>query len=317
MTERVLVSIIIRTKNRPTMLARALEDVLAQTSSNWEIIVVNDGGNVDDVDRALAARSGLSGRAHAIHHATSRGMEAASNAGIADAQGEFIAIHDDDDTWHPEFLDRTVRYLQATPHALAVAVPTDIVQERVEGDQFVEISRTPFTPPNDIVSFTDLLVLNRVVPIGMLVRAATIRELNGYDESLDVVGDWEFNLRLATLGSIDYLAGETLAQWRQRPHVNGALANSVHAAQAAHARFDRIVRDRALQVDAREGRLGTALLIARLVDDSERRIMERLFRIEEQLEQQSTAIQAQVSHHSPGAFARRVVTRITGRSRKS
>jgi glycosyltransferase involved in cell wall biosynthesis len=46
-----------------------------------------------------------------LHHAHSKGMEAASNAGIHASTGEFVVIHDDDDSWHPDFLRETVDYL--------------------------------------------------------------------------------------------------------------------------------------------------------------------------------------------------------------
>lgn len=314
MTEQPLVSIVIRTKDRTRMLARALDDVMDQTYPVWEAIVVNDGGDADTVEAALASRAGLSGRARAIHLPSSRGMETASNVGVAAAAGEFIAIHDDDDTWHEEFLTRTVAHLVSAPSSLAVTVPTEIVQEREQGDEFVETARWPFVPAHDMVSLTDLLVSNRVVPISMLVRAEAVRTLGGFDESLDVVGDWEFNLRLAAMGNIDYLAGASLAQWRQRPEGTGALANSVFAARAEHIRFDRVVRDRALRAEAETAGLGTPLFMAKLVDDAERRIMDRLDRIEQQLASRLDDVEHHVRTNSPGAFMRRAFGRMIGKS---
>jgi hypothetical protein len=49
-----------------------------------------------------------------VENATSRGMEAASDLGIARVASEFIAIHDDDDLWESEFLNRPVRRRPAT-----------------------------------------------------------------------------------------------------------------------------------------------------------------------------------------------------------
>lgn len=309
MAEEPIVSIVIRTKNRPAMLARALDDVLHQTFTAWQVIVVNDGGDAAPVDEALAARSdALAGRDLVVHHEVSRGMEAASNAGVAHAVGRYVAIHDDDDTWAPAFLEATVAHLEAHPDALAVAVATEIVVERAEGDRFVDVERRPFVPPGERLSLFDLLTTNRVVPIGLLVRRDVVAELGGYDESLDVVGDWDFNLRLVTKGRVDFLPEEPLAQWRQRPSATGAVANSLFAAEHEHTRFDRVVRDRALRQEAAIHGLGTPLYIARLVDEAEERIRRHIDHRFDLLEARLDAAQ-----ESRRGWFRRTVRRATGR----
>ena len=328
MTERSLVSIVIRTKNRVSMLERALDDLLSQTLETWEAIVVNDGGDKAQVDHLLSVREApLAGRARAIHLPESGGMEAASNIGIRAATGAYVAIHDDDDTWLPAFLEVTVAHLESTPDALAVAVPTDIVIERAEDDGFVEVERRSFNPPGGLVSLFDMLVTNRVVPIGLLIRREAVDRLGGFDETLEVVGDWEFNLRLLAHGRVDYLPGRVLAEWRQRPAATGSLANSVHAAQAAHMRFDRIVRDRALRDVATHHGLGTPLFVARLVHESEHRMLEHLDRrfdevvrrfdqveaqLHERLNAMEGALEGQVRYNSFGAWVRRFSRRLTG-----
>lgn len=292
------------------MLARAMDDILAQSFSRWEVIVVNDGGEPTPVDEVLAARAEpLAGRAQLIHRPVSGGMEAASNAGVQASSGQYVSIHDDDDTWDPEFLAATVGHLEANPDALAVAAATEIVVERVEGTTLVDIERRPFVPPGELVSLFDLLTQNRVVPIGLLVRRTVLDELGGYDESLDVVGDWDFNLRLVTRGRVDYLPGKPLAQWRHRPAATGVLANSMFAAQEEHTRFDRVVRDRALRAEAEKQGLGTPLFVARLVDEAEERILRHIDR-------RFDALEAQVnqSQRSRGGWLRRTLRRATGRT---
>lgn len=307
--ESPIVSIVIRTKDRDLMLARAVDDVLAQTFGAWEAILVNDGGDPDLVDGVLAARSAdLASRARVVHLPRSGGMEAASNAGVQLATAQYLVIHDDDDTWDPEFLARTVAHLQANPDALAVAVSTEIVVERAEGAGFVEVERRSFVPPGESVSLFDLLTTNRVVPIGLLVRRDVVDDLGGFDESLDVVGDWDFNLRLVTRGRVDYLPGPPLAQWRQRPSATGSSANSMFAARAEHTRFDRIVRDRALRAEAAEIGLGTPLFVARLVDEAEQRIIRHLDRRLDALEAQLCALQ-----ETRSGRVRRALRRVAGR----
>ena len=74
------VGIIMRTKNRPLLLERALNDVLRQVFTDWTMVIVNDGGDpapVDDLVRRYA--EAFRGRVAVVHNRTSVGMEAASN----------------------------------------------------------------------------------------------------------------------------------------------------------------------------------------------------------------------------------------------
>ncbi len=87
------------------------EDVLRD---DWVHVIVNDGGEPAEVDRLVAERADrYAGRCHVVHNNTSRGMEAASNQGVEASSSQFIAIHDDDDAWRPEFLRKTVAYMEA------------------------------------------------------------------------------------------------------------------------------------------------------------------------------------------------------------
>ena len=129
---RSRVAVIIRTKDRGRLLARALDSVLGQTFSDWRIVIVNDGGSRAQVDDALEPRlSRIGDRLLRLDNEASLGMEAASNLGIRAVDSEFIAVHDDDDEWAPEFLATTVSYLEEHPSDGGVSVETEIVYERL------------------------------------------------------------------------------------------------------------------------------------------------------------------------------------------
>ena len=99
------VSIVTRTKNRPALLGRAIDSALAQTLKSWEMIIVNDGGESAPVDALVKkAAKQAAGRIRVVHNKKSLGMEAASNCALKVARGEFVVIHDDDDSWQPAFL---------------------------------------------------------------------------------------------------------------------------------------------------------------------------------------------------------------------
>src|SRR5438270_602724 len=83
-------------------------------------------------------------------------------------------------------------------------------------------------------------------PISVLHRRDVLAGIGPFREDLPVVGDWEFNLRLASSGRpIGFLDGEPLAFWHQRRAAEGALANSVIGRSADHQRMDLLVRNEA------------------------------------------------------------------------
>lgn len=105
------VGIVTRTKNRIVLLRRALESVKNQSHENWILVIVNDGGDPAPVDRLVASIFNTDSRVRIIHHPESKGMEAASNAGISALDTDYAIIHDDDDSWAPEFLKVTTQTL--------------------------------------------------------------------------------------------------------------------------------------------------------------------------------------------------------------
>lgn len=303
------VSIVVRTKDRPSMLTRTFDDVLAQTFADWQIIIVNDGGDVADVEKVIASREEqLSGRYLVVHNPESGGRPAAANRGFERANSDYVILHDDDDLWHAEFLARTVAHLDAHPESVAVSVPTEIVTEEADGDVFVEIDRRPFNPPGDIVSLFDLILINRIVPISLLVRGSVQQKIGGWDEMLLCVGDWDFNLRLAAVGRIDYLRGDVLAYWMHRPGVaTGSLANSMYSSTTGHFEFDRLVRERSLRADGPHHEISQLLYLSKFIDErieaAENRIIEAV----------TARLQGSAEYYSPGATLRRAVRRSVGK----
>ena len=132
------VSVITRTKDRLLLVKRAIRSVLQQTFSDWTHVIVNDGGNARELDLLLKEFEGqYEGRLEVIHNAESQGMQNASNSGIERVDSEFIVIHDDDDSWHPEFLESCVSFLdEAGPDSVFQGVITH-TEKIVEGNRFV------------------------------------------------------------------------------------------------------------------------------------------------------------------------------------
>ena len=272
------VAVLVRTKDRPRFLRRALANIAEQTFTDYTVCVINDGGD-ESATRAILQASPLAhlleGDAPRLTLLTTGGgnMEAASNAGLAATESEFVAIHDDDDLWAPEFLERTVGALRASDALICSTRVVERYERETPEGEFEVYEERIFHDGLPGFGLQFLYRTNRAVPIGILYRRRLHELVGFYDESLPVVGDWEFNLRAAAVTEV-LLVDEPLAYWSLRPDADGADANSVQR-QAEHARFDASVRARAIRDDLQSGgRPGPYLYQAHLMADLERRVID-------------------------------------------
>lgn len=272
------VAVLVRTKDRPRFLRRALANIAEQTFTDYTVCVINDGGD-ESATRAILQASPLAhlleGDAPRLMLLTTSGgnMEAASNAGLAATDSEFVAIHDDDDLWAPEFLERTVGALRASEALICSTRVVERYERETPEGEFEVYEERIFHDGLPGFGLQFLYRTNRTVPIGILYRRRLHELVGFYDESLPVVGDWEFNLRAAAVTEV-LLVDEPLAYWSLRPEADGAEANSVQR-QAEHARFDASVRARAIRDDLQSGgRPGPYLYQAHLMADLERRVID-------------------------------------------
>ncbi len=245
------VAIIVRTKDRPVFLKRALEDIARQTYRDYEVVVVNDAGAQAQVNQIVESARDSLNTVQVLHRERSTGMEAATNAGIAASNSTFISVHDDDDLWEPEFLERMVGKLESTGAAMAVA-RTDQYFERVTEDGFEFIESRPFWEHLSWMNPQDFFRINRAVPIGILYRRELHVELGLFNEALPVVGDWEFNMRVAARHEIAFV-DENLAHWSQRPESTGVDGNSMIEGKSLHSFYDSSVRAEAIRADIAGG----------------------------------------------------------------
>ena len=263
-----LVAVVTRTRDRPLFLARALESVAAQTFTDVVWVVVNDGGARAPVDAVIAGARARGLAVELIHREASTGMEAASNAGVGASVSEFVVLHDDDDSWDPRFLARMTETLTGWPQRVGVACWTQEVRERLDGATIVETGRRRSADSPAAVSLGLLAARNLFPPIAFLYRRAAYDAAGGYDETLPVLGDWDFNLRLARQSEIGVLP-EELARYHVRRDGDHEGANSVTRHKALHAETDLAIRDRYLREDLESGvfGLGALMTMARLQDE--------------------------------------------------
>lgn len=108
-------SVIVRTKDRPTLLARCLASIAAQQRLPDTVIIVNDGGKI--VENIIAQFPQLT--IQSLNNPQSRGRAAAANQGVFAASSDFICFLDDDDVMLPEHLAVLSEALQTTQALVA------------------------------------------------------------------------------------------------------------------------------------------------------------------------------------------------------
>ena len=115
-------SVIIPLYNKAPYIRKALESVFAQTYTDYELIIVDDGSTDGSAEIAEAflqtpASRLIASSPHRLIRQANSGVSAARNAGVAQAQGEYLAFLDADDWWEPTYLERMAQLIEDYPEA--------------------------------------------------------------------------------------------------------------------------------------------------------------------------------------------------------
>ena len=215
-----LVSVVIPAFAAAAYIRQTLDSVFAQKYPRFEVIVVNDGS--PDTEQLEAAIAGYGNRVVYLKQ-ENRGPSAARNAGILQAQGEFIAFLDSDDLWFDSYLQRQVEALQEGPGYDFVYSDALLLRDDApSGQTFMQ--RSPSRGP---VTFDSLLALECVViSSGTVVRRDAIVNAGLFDERFWHCEDFDLWLRIAFGGARMRYQQQVLAHHRLR---TGSLSASAQA----------------------------------------------------------------------------------------
>jgi glycosyltransferase involved in cell wall biosynthesis len=205
-------SVVIPTYNRAHSVGDAIASVLAQTMTDLECIVVDDG-STDDTPALLARIVDPRLRVICGRHA---GVAAARNLGVSQARAPLVAFLDSDDLWRPEKLARELAFLERHPEVDAVFSDLEKLDRgrtyrsfMRETDVFRALLGERSYP--DGVAFTQremfLLLLEEVPikPTALTLRRAAFDKAGRFDESWSSSEDWEFLLRFARAHRFGYV----------------------------------------------------------------------------------------------------------------
>jgi glycosyltransferase involved in cell wall biosynthesis len=183
-----LVSVVLPSYNRARLLGTAMHSVLNQSHRHLELIIVDDGSE-DNTPQLVAAKGDH--RVRYAAHAVRKGAAAARNTGLQMAAGEFVAFQDSDDVWRADKLSAQIAALERTGAAVSVC------SHRLLGPRQVsEVIREDGEMSGDDV-VTYLLKGANISTQTIVARTEALREVGGFDDSLEVSEDYELCLRLA------------------------------------------------------------------------------------------------------------------------
>jgi glycosyltransferase involved in cell wall biosynthesis len=211
-----LVSVLMPVYNGERYVKAAVESILAQTFTDFELLIVDDGSNeaTKTILREAAARDARI----RLEERERAGYVSALTTMLALARGVLIARMDADDIAHPGRLRQQVEFLEQHPEVVCVGSAFDIIDEH--GDRLTRLS--PSTSDEEIQQ----LLLSGHTAIchpSAMMRTAAVRAAGGYDESVTSVEDLDLFLKLGELGQ---LANLPRALVRYRVHESSVSAKA-------------------------------------------------------------------------------------------
>ncbi len=231
MNNKPLITIGITCFNAAGLVHRAIESALAQTWPNFEVLIVDDG-SADESLRVLGDFAARDSRIRIIPHETNKGFPAALNTLFRNANGDFIALFDDDDTSEPRRLEkqyeRLIAYEEKHNTRLVFCYTNRLVYDHHDMKHPVypleAIGRLPPEPHGPMVA--DFLLWSTGQPgftwgmfgsCTLLVRKKSVEDLEGFDECFRRCAEWDLAVRAALAGAHFIAVSEPLVHQLKTP----------------------------------------------------------------------------------------------------
>lgn len=223
--QQPLVSIIVPYYNQGQYLSEALDSVLAQTFSNWEVVIVDDGStdNSAEIAKLYAAKDA---RIHYIYQSNA-GPSAARNHGVRESKGKYIQFLDGDNKLATRCVELAVEHMES--HKETVVFYSRARYFGVRNDEFF-IRWT---------GYADLLCSNSI-DCCCMVRRTDFDSIGGFDEQMRGYEDWEFFIRLLYVRPNVYQHPDFLFNYRISDSQTGVNAQAAkRAAELCNYMYDK------------------------------------------------------------------------------
>ena len=185
-----LVSVVMPVYNGETYLAEAIESILTQTFSNFELLIVDDGSS-DNSAAKIQVFAERDKRIRFFQLERNRGMADARNYGIAAAAGEYIAIMDCDDVSLPARLEKQVAFLRANLRIGALGTGARVMNHDLTTELYVFD-----TQQRHALVALDAFLGYMFMHSTVMYRLDTLTAVGGYEPGRRVCDDLELWPRL-------------------------------------------------------------------------------------------------------------------------
>lgn len=195
-------SVIVPAYNAVRTIRTTIQSVLAQTASDLELIVVDDGSA--DTTAEIVAEYAASDRRVQLIRQANGGTAAARNRGLTEARGDYVSLLDNDDAWLPWHLERTAAALAAHPEAglgYADAWIFNDATGRVNRRTSLSFYPDRAEPDADVEDLlASLLVKNFITASSTTMTRNALDRVNEFESTMRGTDDWDMWLRIATAG---------------------------------------------------------------------------------------------------------------------
>lgn len=196
-----MISVIIPTHNRVSMLSKAIESVLKQTYQDFELIVVSDASN-DGTDEYMNKIIENDKRIKYISYSTPYGACYARNTGIESAQGEYIAFLDDDDEWLSKKLEEQLRVFESD-HEVGLVYTGYKILYFLSNNRKIEY----FSMHGATGNLSKKILLTNCIGAtsGIMIKTSALDNEIRFDNQLKSVQDYEFLIQICQYIKVKYV----------------------------------------------------------------------------------------------------------------
>ena len=225
------VSVVIPAFNAAALIGTTLASVLEGTYQDLELVVIDDGS----ADETAAVAAAYGAKVRVVSQANA-GMSAARNVGIAQSHGQFIALLDADDVWHPQKLALQVAAMDAEPD-VGVCYTEFFAWDGVGVARFGLPASAEQAPDLTGWIYHWMLLTNFVLPSSALIRRDVFERSGPFTCACQQTDDWEFFVRVSREWQFLKLAAPLVA-YRQTP---GSLSRRIMATNEPEAMRDSLI----------------------------------------------------------------------------
>ena len=207
-------SVIIPLYNKAPYVAKAIGSVLAQTFTDYELVIMDDGSKDDSFD---IAKKAINGQSHCrLFRQQNAGVSMARNNAVALSQGEYLCFLDADDWWEPMFLEEMSKMIDAFPEAGIYGTNYTIVNEAKHKTRVASVGVEPGFEKG-YINYCQVYAKTMYMPltsISVAIPRVVFDEMGGFPQGIKLGEDFLLWIRVALKHKVAFL-NKPLAYYNQ------------------------------------------------------------------------------------------------------